>query len=1216
MPKALKVSAGERVDLVDFVHGSKTYVQDTQKALLEQVVLDNRARILDGFRVQVEDQSVYPGLVTVINGSAINRAGQLVTNEDVYNDARTLTLVGGTTTFYLEVELVEPATDTDARFFWDPTVVNTAPQPNGSEFALNVATRTASDWRVVTPVSTTGFAQDSDPNSLKIPVCKLSTDGANKIDVGSNAGLVFVYPATVLETDVALGSAKFRVLDARMFPTTPLTAQLGYGTGTVETVTVTTVDRVNSILYIAGVTVSDHLAGAIVRVTTGNTVVQLNADPSSPSAHPDVAQRVWQANELRGAALTQAADTYGARNDQSLASLKDHVDFLAAQIRDMKFGSPRPDVTSTSPPGSFATRPRYFDPAGSITGARTNTVSVGDGTTSFGDFNGTDQTVFTAALAALPSAGGTLFVKRGTYTLTDAITIAKQVRIVGEGYDSTIFSNTAVAAPAFSVLGVPVTFENLTITNTGGLPVALDLTLSGAHATLRACAVYTGLRCNGSAVRITAHDVLFQPNTDVACVSSVSSGYLIYSEISACTFIHATNSAFTCRLYGVLVTNSLVQTKGGVFTPAGSAVLDNVEVSASTVAVTSHVVTTGLTNTCTSLKFSGNYISVTTLPVLSAVFSIGGNTANLCVTGNTVSVTACDATTTANASAIIGMLANTAGQAIDISRNYIITPVNKTVILYWSDLPDATGVNVHNNYMLYGSEVVRLGNTVSQMTGGTYSITDNYHYNAASCADVCGINFYLNKPAPAKVIITGNTFRGYTNSSAGSRKGVSCASSGVSNVLIENNTFAEFGNSATTTCAGVYCADYTSTPTAGSVHVRNNSFTMLGGAYTTGILLDRLVGSQVDFQVTGNHIENLGEFQVASATHSVEGVACYNLSDVVVAHNTIRNVASTVSDSSGTATCVYMDSCGTEEGGAFVSANKLALAYAHTSSSWPATSALVFLSGTLTNVTVANNSCAQNGGTPGTRTHEVIAVYSDNCTNLAITGNRIATAASGCPYGIRVNTVTQAGAFVNTQVVGNTVVKHTDALGSVGIFLWLGDNSHTACVDGNTVLEAVLSANATAIQVMSDPAGTTVPHTISIQRNVLRGVKTGTLVTGRRGIDLVDCSMCVISGNVVDWMLAAVATGHGIAITSAAGVPCTRFVCTGNVVTPALASGSLYYEINIDETNMTDGVLHSNLVGEPGSLGVIKPNNATANFAYWRYGDSASATLDFNHYGG
>src|SRR5690606_2302220 len=117
MPKRLKVHPGERIDLVDYVHGANEYTQESQKFLLERELLDRRSRILDGFRVRVEDQTANPGLITIFNGNAVDRDGQLINNEQTPNDSRSITLLGANLNFYVEIEFIENPSDTDARFF-------------------------------------------------------------------------------------------------------------------------------------------------------------------------------------------------------------------------------------------------------------------------------------------------------------------------------------------------------------------------------------------------------------------------------------------------------------------------------------------------------------------------------------------------------------------------------------------------------------------------------------------------------------------------------------------------------------------------------------------------------------------------------------------------------------------------------------------------------------------------------------------------------------------------------------------------------------------------------------------------------------------------------------------------------------------------------------------------------------------------------------------
>lgn len=108
------------------------------------------------------------------------------------------------------------------------------------------------------------------------------------------------------------------------------------------------------------------------------------------------------------------------------------------------------------------------------------TVSVTD----FGAVNaaGTDNaTAFANAVAALPSAGGELFVPAGTYDLGSVVAFAaKKVRLVGEGLERSIIQLTGSAA-AFSSVNAPyLEFQGLTIKrktgNANTITNLLDLT--------------------------------------------------------------------------------------------------------------------------------------------------------------------------------------------------------------------------------------------------------------------------------------------------------------------------------------------------------------------------------------------------------------------------------------------------------------------------------------------------------------------------------------------------------------------------------------------------------------------------------------------------------------------------------------------------------------------------------------------------------------------
>ena len=219
MPKKLKLSPNERVDIPDFLRGANDYTAETSAFELKNVLLGDRSQILEGFRVRVINTVASPAKVVVYNGNALDGDGVHLNNEADPAYAQEVTLTGASTTFYVEIVFEEVDSDEDARAFWDPTIDNTAPIPDGQEFDASVVTRTTPTWRIVRPVSTTGFDYSlSNPTSKRIPLVRLRTDGSNQIVAGGdNPGLLVVYPATVLTEDAALGATKLKVADARLF---------------------------------------------------------------------------------------------------------------------------------------------------------------------------------------------------------------------------------------------------------------------------------------------------------------------------------------------------------------------------------------------------------------------------------------------------------------------------------------------------------------------------------------------------------------------------------------------------------------------------------------------------------------------------------------------------------------------------------------------------------------------------------------------------------------------------------------------------------------------------------------------------------------------------------------------------------------------------------------------------------------------------------------
>ena len=517
----------ERVDVIDQDHGTVVFPVSLENQVFNRFLKDEYSRVATGFRVEIADQVTSPGLFTIINGVAIGQDGQLTSNEDEYNAARSYSLFADAT-YYIEIEFITNEADTDARAFWDPSFDNGLDVsgdvlPDGKEFSQNVATRLSHDWHISTPISTSGFSSTTDPDSLKIPIAILTVSG------GAITGITTSAASSCVAQTILIGENTFRIFDSRIFPD-GFDIEVGVGLGTSETVTVTDNDRENGLLTISGTFANNHDIGERVVEDAvappqflderGSSLTPLiEHDPIIQTVDGDARQRFWQGNEEVGFGLSQ--DPYGTgASDLQVKQLKDYVDFLSAQIREMKWGSARSAcVGDTSPPTIFTTTPHYYEYAGSLMGSRSNTVSVGNGTTSFGDFNttqsGSAQAALQAAVNAIPAAGGILYVKSGTYSITaTTVTIAKPIVIIGDGLDSSIIAATG-AVPAFTIDtgGGFFHIENLSLTATS-TSVALDFNHVGT-------------------VRVSAKNCLIHG------VTTSSTGNLDKSKFELCDFTAA-----------------------------------------------------------------------------------------------------------------------------------------------------------------------------------------------------------------------------------------------------------------------------------------------------------------------------------------------------------------------------------------------------------------------------------------------------------------------------------------------------------------------------------------------------------------------------------------------------------------------------------------------------------------------------------------------------
>ena len=458
MPKYPLTHASERVDKVD-LDAFLTYANDSVDLGRKIYVLDAQSRIVRGFRIELADQSTYPGRITVHGGEAYDHEGKTLFNEDQADVSRTITLEGINADFYVEVEFIESDSDSDARAFWDPTVdqgldVSGDALLDGQELSTTVATRKTPDWRIVQPVSTTNFQRElvGTLNSTRVPLVRISTDGSNEITVAANPQLSTEKAATIMLKQ--LSATQIRVQNTQLFRAGQ-TITVSQHSGSAEASTISAVDHAQSLLTISTINFTgNHQPGAIVRVTDvaapdfidEAAYGRYRRDPLEAVAANstiDYRDKLYRGDEVHGKILSQGFTGLFDKNDLNLQSLKDYVDFLSSQLFEMKWGHPDPYTSSTDssrapvglgPYTSFPPTPRYYDRSDGLMASRGPMITVGDGSDSYGDFNGTDHTPINAALGVLPTAGGTIFIKKGTYTITSNVNITSsgKVIIIGE----------------------------------------------------------------------------------------------------------------------------------------------------------------------------------------------------------------------------------------------------------------------------------------------------------------------------------------------------------------------------------------------------------------------------------------------------------------------------------------------------------------------------------------------------------------------------------------------------------------------------------------------------------------------------------------------------------------------------------------------------------------------------------------------------------------
>jgi len=352
MPKSPIVSSNERLDKEDF-DSFVTYAKESSNLSRKVIVSDKHCQIIKGFHIEIPSQSSFPGRVVVHAGSAMDFAGNILYNEDQADVSRTITLEGISSDFYLEIEFVESESDTDARAFWDPSVDQGTdpsgdPKPTGQEFSTTIAVKKSSDWRIVQPISTSNFERDTNPASLKVPLAKITTDPANVIlTTAPNPA------ATVLLKSVMSGETQILVQDSTLLPVSGGSLKVGLGTGLEETVSVTSNNRSTGLMTISALA-NPHLPGAIISETgTGIASYLADSEYSRFEKDPyeatqiDFRDKLFKGDAMHGLAMIQSLTSVTGRSDSHIESLKEYINYLAAIVQEMKFGSMNPFISNT-----------------------------------------------------------------------------------------------------------------------------------------------------------------------------------------------------------------------------------------------------------------------------------------------------------------------------------------------------------------------------------------------------------------------------------------------------------------------------------------------------------------------------------------------------------------------------------------------------------------------------------------------------------------------------------------------------------------------------------------------------------------------------------------------------------------------------------------------------------------------------------------------------
>lgn len=928
--------------------------------------------------------------------------------------------------------------------------------------------------------------------------------------------------------------------------------------------------------------------------------------------HPDPAQRLWQSNEVRGSALLQSKETFGVRDDLNIRSLKDQIDYLSALVREMKFGSPRPEVVSAAPPSTFATRPRWFDRVGSLAGARSNTVSIGNGTTTFGDFNGTDGTaLITAAVAALPVSGGTIYVKSGTYGFATTATIAKPVVFVGDAVGTTFFNNLNAAGPAISTTA-NLRFVNIAIQRAGGAATnVIDIT-GAINLSFDYASVTGGIRL----VNVNAGIIATNTSFTAAAGSPVISGttvtsVLTFSLFTNCVFTSA-GILFVCavdrvRLYRCSLTCSVVLT----LPTGGAANLATFDIDECLGTVALLVVATNLTTgTVNGLSIRNNSFTSISLGSGQAMVYLAntGVVNRVTFEGNYVNVTG-GVTAAGTPGAIVYIENNTSSSSLSVSDNHVDLPVGSFVVGVWIDQDTLSGsCKISNNFFYRAMEMVRLGGTIGTIDTGALTISGNCHDNVGEHADCYGVRM-TNNGRLDQLDILDNVFMNYTSSTLGARCGVDVTTNNTTSpgmaVEVRGNKFFNLYDASvgSGTAYGVIYDGSAGSAMDHQFNICDNVFYRISGdlGCAAVFLNNDAAANTLIARVSRNRINRIG---VEGTTAAAYGIYASNFSggglstSVKVTENSIYRVES--STGADPASGVEISNCTAVQ----ILGNYIAAIRSNTTTQ-PATGGVgIRVQGVANNgLTIADNHIDQGVAAVPAEAQLGIVIYNTGTLNGWSVKNNYIRSSTTSHHQIWI-VGDGGGNYVNGVVAGNMVVSRTTQASVFIVCVHVGGASYNIKIDSNSIEEVTYSAASIShrgIVLQGTDAGGT-PRAFTISNNSLVGPKVGALLTSanRIGIWLRGAlQRTLVTGNMIDWNEPGVLEGIGIKYyddVTGAG-PWSGHLCTSNFVrgdNSAVAGG----EVDITTASYTNGFLDSNQLGEPGAVGTIVPGAAAGGWTY------------------